>query len=132
MQSTVLARWHEMVAKNDFGDLEEILADEATFESPIVHTPQIGRAVTAKYLRAAASLLGNGSFRYVHEWSDERSAVLEFQARVGDVEVNGVDMIFWSPENRIVRFKVMIRPLKAIELLHRLMRMALESGALPG
>ena len=117
-----LARWHQLLESRDFGVLDELLADDATFISPVVHTPQVGKAVTGSYLRAAgALLLSNGTFHYVHEWWNERSAVLEFEAEIGGVHINGVDMISWGADGKIVRFKVMIRPLKAVNMVHEAM-----------
>jgi hypothetical protein len=113
--------WHRMVVSRDSAQLDELLADDAVFHSPVVHTPQVGKAITATYLRAAMLVLGNGSFRYVNEWRGERSAVLEFETVIDGIQVNGVDMIDWNEDGRITRFKVMVRPLKAINLLHQMM-----------
>lgn len=130
MRPAVIERWHRNVATNDMSLLDDILAEDAVFQSPIVHTPQAGKAITAKYLMGAAVVLNNASFHYVNEWYGERSAVLEFEAVVDGIQVNGVDMIFWNDADRIVRFKVMIRPLKAINLLHQKMG-ALLAGQAP-
>lgn len=127
-----LAGWHRVVRDNDPDGLEALLAEDAVFLSPIVHTPQIGRAKAGLYLRLALALLNNGAFRYVGEWHAPGSAVLEFEGLIDGVVVNGVDMIFWNEAGRITRFKVMVRPLKAINLMHERMRMMLESaGAIP-
>ena len=83
--------------------------------------PQRGKAITLKYLSAALAVLGGEAFRYVGEWLGESSTVLEFVATLDGLEINGVDMIGWNAEGRIDRFKVMVRPLKGINLLHRLM-----------
>lgn len=128
MRPTTLERWHQLIASNDMNALDDLLADNATFQSPVVHTPQVGKAVTAMYLKSAAMLLNNGTFRYVNEWCGERSAVLEFEAEVSGISINGVDMIFWNDDGKIERFKVMIRPLKAINLLHELMGKLLGGG----
>lgn len=130
MQPAVMERWHRIVETRDMSALGDLLADDAVFQSPIVHTPQAGKAITAKYLMgAAAVLLAGGTFRYVNEWIAERSAVLEFEAVVDGIQVNGVDMIFWNDADRIVRFKVMVRPLKAIHLLHQKMAALLAGNA---
>jgi len=122
-----LAGWHRVVRDNDPDGLEALLAEDAVFLSPIVHTAQIGRAKAGLYLRLALALLNNGAFRYVGEWHAPGSAVLEFEGLIDDIVVNGVDMIFWNEAGRITRFKVMIRPLKAINLMHERMRMMLEA-----
>lgn len=118
---TVIDRWHSVVRTRDRAALAEMIAEGAVFESPVVHTPQQGKAVTVKYLESALEVLNNETFRYLGEWRAERSAVLEFACEIEGITVNGVDMIWWDEAGRFVRFKVMIRPLKAINLLHRLM-----------
>ena len=125
---TVTERWHAIVATRDFAALDALLADEVVFQSPAVHTPQAGRALTRKYLEAAFQVLGGETFRYVGEWSGDRSAVLEFETTLDGLLVNGVDMINWDPSGRIVRFKVMVRPLKALQALIPRMAEALQSS----
>ncbi len=121
-----IEKWHEIVAARDPTALLDILADDVVFHSPVVHTPQAGKSITLKYLGAALQVLGNESFHYVHEWYDERSAVLEFETTVQGIVVNGVDMIECGPDGRISVFKVMVRPLKAINLLHQMMGQQLQ------
>ena len=122
-----LERWHDFVRSRDEQALLDLLDPDVVFESPVVHTPQRGREITAKYLLSAVSVLGNSSFNYIGEWRGEAGAVLEFQTEVDGVAINGVDIIRCSPEGqRIIGFKVMVRPLKAINLLHALMGAALE------
>jgi hypothetical protein len=127
-----IAAWHALMARRDMAALDDLLADEVVFESPVVHTPQAGRAKTAMYLRAADRVLNGGAFRYVGEWYAERSAVLAFQSEIDGLVVDGVDMIWWDERDRIVRFKVMVRPLKAIGALHERMRETLERMARGG
>jgi hypothetical protein len=110
-----IARWHQLVAARDLSGLDDLLADEVIFQSPAVHTPQVGKAVTRRYLDAAQQVLMNDSFRYVGEWFGERSAVLEFETAIDGLQLNGVDMIHWDEADRIVRFKVMVRPFKALQ-----------------
>lgn len=116
-----IARWHEIVKRRDLAALADLLAEDAVFESPIVHTPRPGKPIVLKYLAGALQVLNNETFRYLSEWRAERSAVLEFACEIDGIAVNGVDLIWWNDEGRIVRFKVMVRPLKAINLLHQLM-----------
>ena len=123
-----LDRWHRMVAARTTEGLCDLLAEDVTFQSPAVHSPQAGRTITLKYLECASRLLNNGHFRYVGEWRAERSAVLEFETRLGDVEVNGIDMIWWNERQQIVRFKVMVRPIKALQTLMPLMAAALQAN----
>ena len=117
-----LARWHAyMESGGDAAALSAIIADDCVFHSPVVHTPQQGRAIVRLYLLAAFQVLGNESFHYVREVVGERDAVLEFSGEVDGITINGVDMIRWNDQGRIVDFKVMVRPLRAVNLLHQKM-----------
>jgi hypothetical protein len=116
-----IERWRRIAKARDFAALADLLAEDVVFQSPVVHTPQRGKAITLKYLVAASHVLFNETFRYVGEWRAERSAVLEFVTTIEGIEIDGVDIIAWDEAGRIVSFKVMARPLKAINLLHRLM-----------
>ena len=118
--------WHDIVARRDADALDTLLADHAVFHSPIVHTPQQGKAITKLYLGAAFQVLNNDSFRYLREVIGPSDAVLEFATEVDGIHINGVDIIHWNAEGKIDDFKVMVRPLKAINHLHALMRQMLE------
>src|SRR4051794_415137 len=119
MTLDTLATWHDLVRTRNTDGLGSLLADEVVFHSPVVHTPQVGKAITVQYLSAAFRVFFNESFRYVRELTGPRDAVLEFQVQIDGIAVNGVDMIRWDDEGRIVDFKVMVRPLKAINLIHQ-------------
>jgi len=114
-----VAAWHRVVRERDLRALDELLADDAVFHSPVVHTPQRGRAIVAGYLGAALQLLARPGFRYVREIVGERDAMLEFEVEIDGIQVDGVDIMRWDDSGRIVDFKVMIRPLKAINLVHQ-------------
>lgn len=117
-----LARWYGYMRSHDRDALAALLAPDAVFESPVVHTPQRGHAIVLKYLSSAEQVLGGPNFRYVGEWTSPTGAVLEFETQIEGVVINGVDIITFSDDGeQIVHFKVMIRPLKAINLVHRLM-----------
>lgn len=120
-----LARWHEIIEQGDPALLDEILADDCVFHSPVVHTPQEGRELTRLYLTGAMHVLNDG-FHYVKEVVSDRHAVLEFVCEVDGVTVNGVDIISFNEQGKIEEFKVMVRPLKAINMLHAKMRDMLE------
>ena len=128
MSSATIEAWHRLIEARDVGALDDILADDAVFHSPVVHTPQKGKALVKIYLSAAVMVLGNSEFAYVREVVGESDAVLEFTSEVNGLHVNGVDMIHWNADGKIDDFKVMIRPLKAVNLLHGLMRQMLEQG----
>jgi ketosteroid isomerase-like protein len=124
-------QWHQVVQSRDMAALQRLLADDAAFVSPVVHTPQVGKAITTAYLHAAMQVLNNPSFHYLNEWYGPDSAVLEFECEVEGITVNGIDMIHWNAEGRIDHFKVMVRPLKAINKVHEMMGRQLQrhSGA---
>jgi len=116
-----LDRWYGFMKSHDHASLWELLHPDAVFESPVVHTPQQGRAIVFKYLTAAEQVLGGPGFTYTGEWRNGNSAVLEFENDIEGIRINGIDMMTFDDDGRITRFKVMVRPLKAINLLHRLM-----------
>lgn len=129
MSASPLAAWHRLVESRDPDGLDALLADEVVFHSPLLHRPQAGRALTTMYLQAAMHVFLDPSFRYVREVVGEHDAVLEFQAEIDGVLVNGVDMLKWSDTGRIVEFKVMLRPLKAIQLIQQKMAAMLQARA---
>jgi hypothetical protein len=123
-------RWEHIAESGDFDLLDDLLADDVVFESPIVHTPQLGRAITKAYLIAAVKVLNGPQARFVNRWFAERSAVLELVTELDGATINAVDIIDWNSEGRIIHFKVMVRPLKAINALHQAMgRQLATSGA---
>lgn len=128
MQSDPIKLWHQLAKQHDAEGLDDLLADDAIFHSPVVHTPQVGKAITKKYLAAAFQVFFNDSFRYVRELKGERDAVLEFQVELDGIAVNGVDMLKWNDAGKVTEFKVMLRPLKAINLIHQKMGAMLAAG----
>lgn len=116
-----LARWHQLVAACDTAGIPALLADDVVFHSPVVHTPQAGKKITAVYLQAAFRVFNRNNFRYIREIVGERDAVLEFLVELDGITVNGVDLIAWNEEGQITDFKVMLRPLQAIKLIHQKM-----------
>lgn len=121
MTSNVIDAWHGLLKSKDPQELDSLLSDDVVFYSPVVHTPQEGKAITTMYLTAALSVFANDSFHYVREVIDNNNAVLEFETNIDGIIVNGVDMITWNDENKIISFKVMVRPLKAINHIHKMM-----------
>jgi hypothetical protein len=130
-----LAAWHELVRSRDMRQLAALLHDDVVFHSPVVHTPQRGKAITTAYLTGAMHVLNNQSFRYEREVVGAHDAVLEFVTEVDGIVINGVDLIRWDERGRIVDFKVMVRPLKAVNALHQKMAEMLDklrAGTAPG
>lgn len=110
-----LERWHAVVAGgNDPQALAAIIREDAVFHSPVVHTPQVGRAIVVAYLAAAGQTLGNASFAYVRELVDGDNAMLEFTTEMGGIHVNGIDLIRFDSDGMIADFKVMVLLLKAV------------------
>ena len=124
-----IEQWHQVVKGRDMRALQDLLAEDVVFVSPVVHTPQVGRAITLGYLHAAMQVLNNASFRYANQWYGTDSAVLEFECELDGIRVNGIDMIHWNAEGRIDRFKVMVRPLQAINKVHEMMGRELQRAA---
>ena len=108
--------WLDYMADHDIAKLPGMLAEDVTFHSPVVHTPQHGRDITFAYLSAADNVLGNDSFHYTRAivGGDGQAAMLEFTVQIDDIHVNGVDIIEWNEEGLIQDFKVIVRPLQAI------------------
>jgi len=121
MTINTLASWHQVVKGRDMTVLDSLLSDDVVFYSPVVHAPQIGKAITTHYLAAALRVFLAGDFHYTREITSHRNAVLEFEVELDGLYVNGVDLLKWDDAGRIVEFKVMIRPLKAIRLIHEKM-----------
>jgi hypothetical protein len=128
MRPKAIENWLALAAARNYAALNDLLAEDVLFRSPVVHRPQAGRAISAKYLRTALSILGGAGFRYVQMWFSERSAVLEFEAELEGIFLNGVDIIHWNEQDKIISFKVMVRPLKAINLLRERMAAALQTA----
>jgi hypothetical protein len=146
---TCIENWHANLRGQLPGGLDALLADDCVFHSPIVFSPQKGKALTKLYLEAAGSTFSEGApadgtastaagsrFRYTKQVLGGSHAVLEFETEVEGIHVNGVDIITCDERGRIVEFKVMIRPLKAVNLMHRQMaamleRMKAAGGAAP-
>jgi hypothetical protein len=119
-QPPALRSWHAVAAARDPLLLDALLADDVEFRSPAVFAPQTGKAVATAYLTAALRVLGP-SLRYVAEWYDERSAVLEFEANLEGAYLQGVDILRWNGDDKLIGFTVMARPLRGLEKLIDLM-----------
>ena len=128
MKEHPITRWHGMLARRDPRELESWLDEDAIFFSPVVHTPQRGRALVSLYLSAAFQVLFNDSFRYVREIIGPNDALLEFEVNLDGTVVNGVDLIKWNDAGKVVEFKVMLRPLQAINLVHERMGSMLQAS----
>jgi hypothetical protein len=140
MIEQVIEKWHAYLRGELPGGLDELLDDDVVFYSPIVYTPQEGKAITTLYLQAAGQTLpgepatttsqtrdaSGAGFHYTKHVLADDTAVLEFETTVEGKYVNGVDIIRCNDEGRIVEFRVMIRPLQAVNLVHQQMAATLE------
>ena len=123
-----LQSWFDYILKEKTPErLAELLHDDVVFRSPVVHTPQEGKAITMAYLGAAGNTLGgkdkktsdtDSNFKYTRVFDCGDKAVLEFETEMDGILVNGIDMIEWDADGKIIDFKVMVRPLKAIQKVH--------------
>ncbi len=124
---TGLKKWHRVLeGGNQPGELAAIIREDAVFHSPVVHTPQRGRDIVVAYLAAAGVVLNTDKFRYVREFSENDNALLEFVTELDGIHINGVDIITFDEEGMIADFKVMVRPLKAINKVWEMMGAQLE------
>ncbi|QZD87040.1 nuclear transport factor 2 family protein [Qipengyuania psychrotolerans] len=127
-----LANWHRVMdGGSKPGDLAAIIRKDAVFHSPVVHTPQTGCDLVVAYLSAAGQTLGNDSFSYVRELVDGENAMLEFQTQMDGIQVNGIDLIRFDEDGMIADFKVMVRPLKAVNKVWEMMAAQLEADKQP-
>ena len=133
-------KWYEVMKSNDMDKLDELLAEDVVFYSPVVYTPQKGKDITKMYLMAAGGVFGEGTkdatsdsnesksnFKYIKEIIGEKSALLEFESEMDGIYVNGVDVISWNEQEKITEFKVIVRPLQAVNMLHQKMQAMLEN-----
>ncbi len=135
--TSVLERWHRHVRGDDEVVLADLIHPDCVFHSPVVYTPQQGRAITVAYLQAATDVFGRSAdFAYRSEIASGNQAVLEFESSLDGIYINGVDLITVATDGRhggtIVEFKVMVRPLQAVNKLHQLMAAQLEAAAAAG
>ena len=126
-QPPAVRSWHAVAESGDPALLDGLLADDVVFRSPAVFTPQQGKAVTTRYLSSAMVVLGP-SLRYTGEWHGETSAVLKFEADLEGVYVQGVDMLRWNGDGKLVSFTVLVRPMRGLQKLVELMSHQLAAG----
>ena len=116
-----IEKWHKIIKSGSVDLLSDIIADTCIFYSPVVYSPQEGKEITIKYLSAAAMVFGVDSFFYTKELINKNNACLEFELEINEIKINGVDLITWNDENKITEFRVFIRPLKGVQIIHEFM-----------
>jgi hypothetical protein len=127
MSIDTVAVWHQVAKNRDLAGLDSLLHRDVVFHSPVVHSPQVGKSITTQYLAAAFQVFFNDSFVYVREVHGQGHAMLEFNVEIQGIVVNGVDMISWDQDGLITDFKVMVRPLKGVNLIHQNMGTMLQA-----
>ena len=127
MHTNPIKKWHQVVKDSNFQLLEDILDDSVVFYSPVVFTPQKGKKITLMYLSAVATLFNIESFSYTHEIIEGNMASLEFELELDGIHINGLDLITWNNEQKIIEFKVFIRPLQGLNILHEMMGNSLKN-----
>lgn len=123
-----VAAWHAYIGNETAEALDAMLADDAVFHSPVVHTPQVGKAIVSKYLLSAAKVLNGDHFAYVRELVDGDNALLEFVSEIDGIKINGIDLIRFDEHGKIIDFKVMVRPIKAVNKLWEMMAAQLQAA----
>ena len=128
-------KWHDIMknpGSNVSEKLDELLDNDVIFYSPVVFTPQKGKDITKLYLAAAGGVFSSdkdkqetkpkeSKFKYIKEIVQDNYACLEFETEINGIYVNGIDLITWNEENKITEFKVLVRPLQAVNTLHQMM-----------
>jgi len=127
MMNEPISKWHDVVKNRDYNLLSEILHNDVIFYSPVVYSPQRGKDITLKYLAAASEVFNSSNFQYIKEINNQNFASLEFTLTIDDTEINGIDLISWDDTGLITEFKVFIRPLQGVNLIHKLMQQMLEN-----
>ena len=127
MMNEPISKWHDVVKNRDYNLLTEILHNDVIFYSPVVYSPQRGKDITLKYLAAASEVFNSSNFQYIKEINNKKFASLEFTLTIDDTEINGIDLISWDDAGLITEFKVFIRPLQGVNLIHKLMQQMLEN-----
>ena len=122
-----ISSWHKVMKNYELDDLDNILSQDVVFFSPVVFKAMNGKEITKMYLSAAGKSFNLEKFQYTNEIHDGMYSILEFETFIDDISVNGVDMIEWDEDGKIVNFKVMVRPLKAVQKVQQKMVEALES-----
>lgn len=117
MSATAIRHWHKFLQTGNVEILDEMLAEDCVFESPVMHTPTVGKAATKAYMIAAQKLTGTPDMQFVQEFEMDGRGVVEFSVDLNGTTINGVDLIKWNEDGKVTHFKVMVRPLKAMQAM---------------
>ncbi len=126
----MIEQWHQVVRSRDLSALPELVAENAVLYSPVIHRQIAGKKMVQMYLTAAFHTFLNDTFTYITEAHAQpetgQKVVLEFTTQINGIFVNGIDMITFDSEGKIIEFKVMVRPFKALNLINEHMMASLE------
>jgi SnoaL-like domain len=109
-------RFADAIAGDDPDALKAALADDIVFRSPVVFRPYEGKAVVGTIITEGAMKVFE-DFRYVHRSEAGDEAALVFEARVGDRDVQGLDLLRFDSEGLISELTVMVRPMSGLNAL---------------
>ncbi len=112
---TELTEWHQVVFEGKLDLLDQMLADDVVFHTPLYLKPRKGRQVTRFILATVIEIFEN--FTYHREIIDGDSWMLEFSADIGGISLKGIDLIRWNEAGQIIDFEVYIRPLNGVQAL---------------
>lgn len=119
INTSVLAKWHEIIRQKNIDGLNGLLADDVVFFTPVVHKPLFGKKATILYFSGALKVFFNETHHYVREIAGTHDAALEFEVLVDGIPINGAEWIKWNDRGKIIELKVMLRPVKSVNLVHK-------------
>ena len=112
-----LEKWHEMVQAGNLSDLNDLLADEVVFRSPVAYKPYEGKQVVFFILTNVIQVFEDFTYHREFYTEDGENVVLEFSANVSGKSLKGIDMIRFNDRGQIIDFEVMIRPMSGLAAL---------------
>ena len=112
-----LEKWHQMIQTGDMSSLNELLADDVVFRSPVAYKPYEGKHVVFFILTNVIQVFQDFTYHREFYTEDEENVVLEFSANVSGKSLKGIDMIRFNEQGKIIDFEVMIRPMNGLAAL---------------
>ena len=112
-----LEKWHQMIKTGDMSSLNELLADDVVFRSPVAYKPYEGKHVVFFILTNVIQVFQDFTYHREFYTEDEENVVLEFSANVSGKSLKGIDMIRFNEQGKIIDFEVMIRPMSGLAAL---------------
>lgn len=113
--------WHKMLETRDMSILNDLLAEDIVFKSPVAFSPYSGKQLVFFILTNVIQIFENFTYHREFYTEDGLNVVLEFSANIGEKKLKGIDMIRFNEQCQMVDFEVMIRPKSGLEALAALM-----------